>query len=331
MWIRIGALVAILWVAALPAAGQSPPKPPANDDCLACHDATATRPNGQSMALEAKRYEASTHGPLACVDCHADLTKLTEFPHADKLVKVECGSCHDDIRSKYRDSIHAYGKEVVGLSVAPACADCHGKHDIKPHTDVTSRVYHTRITETCGSCHNGIKAHFDTSIHAAALKKGDAKAPSCADCHTAHAIQRADTDKWRLDVTAECGSCHAQVVDSFRRTFHGKVTELGFSRVAACADCHGAHNILPASNPASTISKARLVSTCGKCHQGANEQFVKYDPHPDPRDYSRSAVLWWANRFYWLLIPGCFGFFGLHSALWFWRAARERRRKGGAA
>jgi hypothetical protein len=116
MWIRIGALVAILWVAALPAAGQSPPKPPANDDCLACHDATATRPNGQSMALDLKRFEASTHGPLACVDCHADLAKLIEFPHADKLAKVECGSCHDDIRSKYRDSIHAYGKEVVGLA-----------------------------------------------------------------------------------------------------------------------------------------------------------------------------------------------------------------------
>ena len=331
MRIRIGALAAILWIAALPAAGQSPPKPPANDDCVACHDATATRPNGRSMAVDATRFEASTHGPMACVDCHADLAKLTEFPHPDKLAKVECGSCHDDVRSKYRDSIHAYGKEIVGLSVAPACADCHGTHDIKPRTDLTSRVYHTRIAETCGSCHTGIKDHFDTSVHAAALKKGDDKAPSCADCHTAHAIQRADTDKWRLDVTAECGSCHAQVVDSFRRTFHGKVTELGFSRVAACADCHGAHNILPASNPASNISKARLVSTCGKCHQGANEQFVKYDPHPDPRDYSRSAVLWWANRFYWLLIPGCFGFFGLHSALWFWRAARERRRKGGAA
>jgi hypothetical protein len=331
MRIRIGALVAIFWIAALPAAGQSPPKPPANDDCLACHDATAKRPNGQSMAVDATRFEASTHGPMACVDCHADLAKLTEFPHADKLAKVECGSCHEDIRSKYRDSIHAYGKEIVGLSMAPACADCHGKHDIKPHTDLTSRVYHTRIAETCGSCHTGIKEHFDTSVHAAALKKGNDTAPSCADCHTAHAIQRADTDKWRLDVTAECGSCHARVVDSFRRTFHGKVTELGFSRVAACADCHGAHNILPASNPASTISTARLVSTCGKCHQGANEQFVKYDPHPNPQNYSRSAVLWWANRFYWVLIPGCFGFFGLHSALWFWRAAQERRKKGGAA
>ena len=91
MWIRIGALVAILWVAALPAAGQSPPKPPANDDCLACHDATATRPNGQSMAVDAKRFETSTHGPMACVDCHADLATLTEFPHADKLAKRYTG------------------------------------------------------------------------------------------------------------------------------------------------------------------------------------------------------------------------------------------------
>src|SRR4029453_10150534 len=226
---RRAALLVICFLLPVPLlGGQAPLKPPGNADCLACHDATATRPNGQSMALDAKRFEASTHGPLACVDCHADLAKLTEFPHADKLAKVECGSCHDDIRSKYRDSIHAYGKEVVGLSVAPACADCNAKHTIKPHTDVTSRVYHTRISETCGSCHNGIKDHFDTSIHAVALKKGDAKGPS-----------RADTHKWRLDVTAECGSCHAQVVDSFRRTFHGKVTELGFSRVAACADCHG--------------------------------------------------------------------------------------------
>jgi hypothetical protein len=88
-----------------------------------------------------------------------------------------------------------------------------------------------------------------------------------------------------------------------RRTFHGKVTELGFTRVAACSDCHGAHAILPASNPASLVAKTHLVETCGKCHQGANEKFVAYDPHPDPSNYQRSAVLWWANRFYWVLIP----------------------------
>jgi predicted CXXCH cytochrome family protein len=314
MWNRIGSLVAAAWLVAGPAAAaQSSPKPPANDDCLACH----------GEHVDAKAFEASTHGPMACVDCHADLAKITEFPHAEKLAKVACASCHDDVASKYHDSIHAWAKEKAGLIVAPACADCHGKHDIRPRADTTSRVYRTRIPDTCGTCHAGIKEQFDRGVHAAKLKVGDTRAPSCVDCHTAHAIQRADTERWRLAVTAECGSCHTPVIDSFRRTFHGKVTEMGFTTVAACADCHGAHDILPAANSASRVSKARLVETCGRCHPGANEQFVKYDPHPNPSDYTRSAVLWWANRFYWVLIPGCFGFFGLHSALWFWRGRKE--------
>jgi len=303
---------------------------PTNDDCLACHgDADAKREDGRTMAVDAKLFDQSTHGPMACVDCHADLAKTDEFPHKETLAKVSCGSCHDDIATKYHDSIHAWAKDKAGLVGAPACAECHGTHDIRKHTDAASRVYRTRVPDTCGSCHKGINEKYAVGIHAAALKKGDSRAPACIDCHTAHTVKRVDVPGWKLEVTSECGTCHAQVVDSFRRTFHGKVTELGFTRVAACADCHGAHNILPAKNPASMVSKAKLVETCGKCHPGANERFVAYDPHPNPRDYSRSAVLWWANRFYWILIPGCFGFFGLHSALWFWRAARERRSEGG--
>lgn len=142
-----------------------------------------------------------------------------------------------------------------------------------------------------------------------------------------HSIQRADTVKWRLAAAEGCGTCHANVVDSFRRTFHGKVTQLGFTRVAACADCHGAHDIPPASNPASMVSSARRVETCKKCHAGANVSFVKYDPHPDPRNYERSPVLWWLNGFYTVLIGWCFGFFGLHSALWFFRSRREQKEK----
>jgi hypothetical protein len=105
------------------------------------------------------------------------------------------------------------------------------------------------------------------------------------------------------------------------------VTQLGFTRVATCADCHGAHDILPASDPRSSVSSAKRVETCARCHKNANASFVKYDPHPNPRNFSRGAVMWWANMFYWLLIPGCFAFFGLHSALWLNRSLRERRRK----
>ncbi len=381
-------------------AGQDAPTPPANDDCLACHgDASVTRADHTSVAVDATVFEASMHGPMACVDCHQDLATVTDFPHPDTLAKVDCGTCHEDtvkayaegvhararqgggllaatctdchgthdikpssdptsrtyhlnlpgtcerchgnadiikrgnirigdVAVMYDDSIHGKALEKSGLVVAPSCVDCHGSHDIERRTEPTSSVARANVPATCGKCHEGIEHLYDTGVHAAALKAGNAKAPVCSDCHTAHAIQRVDTSDWRLSVAAECGTCHSDVVESFRRTFHGKVTQLGFTRVAACADCHGAHDILPASNPASTVSSARLVETCRKCHAGANARFVEYDPHPNPRDYERGKVLWYANRLYWILIPACFGFFGLHSVLWFWRSRRDGRGKG---
>ena len=308
-------------------AGQSAPKRPANDDCLTCHgDADVKRKNGTVVAVDLLTFAASKHGPLACVDCHADLATFTEFPHPDTLKKVDCAGCHDAVGVTYHDSIHARARERSGLNVAPACADCHGRHDIRGKTDPESRVWHAQVPATCGRCHDGIKRRYDAGVHAEALKKGDSRAPVCSDCHTAHAINRVDTDASRLHATAECGSCHAAVAESFTRTFHGKVTQLGSARAAACADCHGAHDILPASNGASTVSPNNLQTTCGTCHAGANARFVRDDPHPNPRDYKRSAVLWWANRFYWVVIPGCFGFFGLHSVLWFWRSRRDAHR-----
>jgi hypothetical protein len=242
------------------------------------------------MAVDQKVFADSKHGPLACVDCHKDLATLQEFPHPEKLAKVACASCHDEEGAKYHDSIHAFAKEKAGLTgAAPACADCHGTHDIRGTDDKAGRVFRANIPATCGSCHQGCWSITPGCARDSA-EGGQRRSAGLRDCHTAHTIQRADNDKFRLDVTAECGTCHSQVVESFRRTFHGKVTELGFVRVAACADCHGAHDILPASNAASKVAKANLVQTCSACHAGANESFVKYDPHPNPHSYQRSPV-----------------------------------------
>jgi hypothetical protein len=304
-------------------AAQPAPPAPANDDCAACHgDPGFTRANGTSVSVDMPGFSASKHGAISCVDCHSDLAALTEYPHAEQLKRATCATCHVDIGASYTDSIHGRARERSGLNVAPSCTNCHGSHDIKSRIDPGSRVAHAQVSVTCGTCHDGITARYDAGVHAAAMRKGDARAPSCATCHTAHDITRVDTEAARLSVTAECGTCHASVVESFGRTFHGKVTQLGSGRVAACADCHSAHEVLPASNAASTVARHNLPVTCGKCHQGASPSFVEYDPHPNPSDYHRSAALWWANRFYWLLIPGCFGFFGLHSLLWLWRATR---------
>lgn len=336
MGARLGVLLAIcLFLGPTSAAGAEPPPPgsplaprsPANDDCLACHaDPDSKRENGTSIAVNQSAFERSTHGALACVDCHGDLATVQEFPHPDKLAKVSCAPCHGGEAAKYHDSIHSWAKERAGLTAAaPACAECHGTHDIRGPADPAARVSRANIPATCGACHQGIVERYSRGVHGAALKAGNAKAPVCTDCHTAHAIERADNDAWRLAVTAECGTCHVESMRTYRDTFHGQVTTLGFVRVATCADCHGAHDIFPKADPRSKVSSAQRVTTCRQCHARANESFAQYDPHADRHDRARNPALYYAGRFMDGLLLAVFAFFGLHTALWFARGVRERR------
>ena len=88
----------------------------------------------------------------------------------------------------------------------------------------------------------------------------------------------------------------------------------------AHADCHGHHDILPASDPKSTIAPGQLVTTCGKCHAGANASFVKYDPHANSHDAVHYPALHYVAVFMNVLLSGTLGFFALHTILWFFRS-----------
>ncbi len=370
---------------------------PTADDCLACHDdPTLTRDKaGTSVSVKKDAFTSSVHGPLNCVDCHADLAKV-ELPHPEKLARVDCSACHadqvalykqsahaaaraggsdlaatcaschgmhdirggkdpqsrtyhlnvaatcaschgnkdiiakghiaaGDVASPFGDSIHGKALRKSGLLVAPTCSDCHGPHDIRKKTDPASRVAMANVPATCGKCHEGIAQQFTGSIHDAMLARGRDGAPACQSCHTAHAIQHADNLEWQLTVVNQCGTCHQGQMKTFRDTFHGQITNLGFRAVAACADCHGSHRILPASDPASPIAKANLVKTCGKCHANATANFVKYDPHADKHDRERNAGLFYASKGMQALLLTTFGFFGVHTGLWLVHGLRERR------
>ncbi len=111
------------------------------------------------------------------------------------------------------------------------------------------------------------------------------KAPVCTDCHTAHAILQPTESEFRMQSTPICGSCHKDKLSTYHDTFHSQLGSLGgYVETARCWDCHGAHEILPASDPRSPINKANLVKTCGKCHAGANLSFVQYQPHANAHD-----------------------------------------------
>jgi nitrate/TMAO reductase-like tetraheme cytochrome c subunit len=311
------------------------------ETCATCHsDVVAT-------------YDRSIHGQArargitdaaTCVSCHGAPHSIRkhmdpESPVYPLSLPRTCGVCHGnpklakrygipviDAYQLYMDSIHGRALTRSGLLVAANCSSCHGSHGILPKDDPDSKVYKSNIPATCGTCHAGVAQAYFQGAHGQALKDGKPKAPVCITCHTAHRIARVETVPWKLHVLHECGDCHEANLKTYRDTFHGQVTALGFTPVARCSDCHGAHRILPASDPQSSIAPQNLVTTCRKCHPQANENFVQFAPHADPDNRQKNPGLYYTAWLMELLIIGVFAFFGLHTILWFSRSLFGRRR-----
>ncbi len=317
-------------------AGAKMPHPTklAVPDCSQCHEDEVKAYN---KSIHASARRASPTSPAAwCTDCHGvhdiltskdprsrtyhfNVVKTCSRCHANKAIIAEAHIKAGNVPAVFQDSIHGRALSKSGLVVAPNCATCHGHHEIRRASDPKSRVYRLNIPKTCGSCHEGILTVYQTSIHATALRAGNPRAPVCSDCHTAHAVTEANS-AFKMRVVHECGTCHRESIRTFRDTFHGKVSTLGFARAATCADCHGAHGILPPTDPRSTVSSLHRLQTCRKCHQGATAKFAQYDPHADDHNRLRDPALFYISRAMRLLLISVFVFFGLHTLLWLGRS-----------
>ena len=197
-------------------------------------------------------------------------------------------------------------------------------HDIKRGDAETSAVNKLNIAKTCGKCHVKVEETYNQSVHGRLLAKGDKRAPVCTDCHTAHEIEPPGNGWFKMASDRRCGRCHGDRLEHYRDTYHGKAMALGkpnvAADVAACYDCHGHHDVLPVSNPASRLSSGNIVQTCQQCHPGATASFTKYDPHANPLDRKNYPVLHATFVFMTSLLIGVFAFFGAHTALWVFRS-----------
>jgi len=311
------------------------------ETCATCHTAQV---NAYKESIHARSRRTGNSQAATCGSCHGEAHSLlaktdARSPTYHLNLPRTCARCHADpeiaerykipvanVYQLYMDSIHGKAVARSGLLVAAVCSNCHGAHDIRPRNDSTSRVHRTNVPQTCGGCHAGVLAVWGESIHGREARAGNPAAPVCIDCHTAHEIRRVEAEAWKLEIVRECGNCHAESLRTYRDTFHGQVTALGFARVARCSDCHGAHEILRATDSRSRVNPANLVVTCRTCHPAANANFVKYDPHADPENRGRSPLLYYAARFMTWLLVGTFAFFGLHTVLWGVRALVAKRR-----
>jgi cytochrome c553 len=324
--------------------GQMPHGAVKPAQCASCHDKAvrdyATTVHGVARAVG--KPAAAT-----CASCHGthDIRKSSDpasrASHAN--IEATCGACHGNeaiikqanlpggnVAGKFHDSVHgqAMAKKTSAREAVPTCSGCHGAHDIRTKSDVASRVSRAKSPAMCGSCHSAVAAEWEKSQHGKLRQANVLQAPGCIDCHSTHEIALHHDPKFEIGAIDKCGGCHADFASTYRDTFHGQVTKLGFTQIASCASCHGAHQVLPKDNPLSKISAQNRLATCQECHPKANANFVSFDPHANKHRRAGGQLLFFTNKFMELLLLGVFSFFGLHTLLWFFRslkAVRERR------
>lgn len=324
------------------------------DTCGRCHkevvDHFKRSAHGQAL-------QAGQAGAPQCLTCHRAPITLKQRPEDGAALKLDqerlCLSCHldnPDVRARmnpsagfiasFKDSVHGAAL-AAGDARAANCVDCHGSHEMEKGIHETARVNKRRIPETCGQCHADVARAYLGSVHGQAVARGNGSAPVCTDCHGEHGILSPSNPMSPVapeNVSAKvCSKCHSSIsmaskyglasdrFKTFSDSYHGLAIRGGVVEVANCASCHGAHDILPSSDPRSSVSRARLAETCGRCHPGANERFavgrvhVALSPTDDP-------VIYWIATGYVALIVLTIGGMALHNGLDFVRRSRRRLR-----
>ena len=330
--------------------------PPAKVSCATCH---ADEQAAYDRSFHAKAHKTGDGEAATCVDCHGSPHELlaasnpkSKVNHAN--IPSTCGACHGQkfvmaargqsaqVFLSYEQSVH--GRAVAaGSGQAAVCTDCHGTHEILAASDAKSSIFKFNVPQTCAKCHGPIEQEFAQSIHGQAIARGDWQAPVCTDCHGIHSIKSHIDPSSPVNAQnvalVTCARCHEGVrlsqefgfegrrATTYLASYHGLASKLGSQVVANCASCHGVHNILPSSDPRSTINRQNLVKTCGQCHPGVTEKFVAAKVHvgaPLSADTGSVAVRW-IRKIYISMILVVIGGMFLHNFIIWRRKAIVRR------
>jgi cytochrome b subunit of formate dehydrogenase/nitrate/TMAO reductase-like tetraheme cytochrome c subunit len=273
--------------AAKPAAAAAKPTPaPAaprkleNADCLGCHADDST-----GRKVDDKVFAASVHGQnsISCTDCHDG---YGEGPHDGQ--RPALSAADQAVVDRLARASWGEGEKAVKVTAPAAFLSCQNCHAEEAQAFLSKSVHAKWLREdakvagpTCASCHG--------SPHAVA-KKLEPYAPSA----TARVAVPAD----RRAMQKACEGCHGneaftkaaglspEVKATWQDSIHGRMVRVGNPVAPACVSCHasdkaagGTHAIAGRNDPASPVFAATRKNTCGRCHEGSNDNFASLVAH----------------------------------------------------
>ncbi|MCI0584010.1 MAG: cytochrome c3 family protein [Chloroflexi bacterium] len=163
-----------------------------------------------------------------------------------------------------------------GDASSTGCVDCHSKVDSKQAdiADAWRASIHGKEGVGCADCHGGDPTSDEITV-GMAQAGGFQGVPG------------------REETVGLCGSCHANAermrpyqvaTDQYSKYFssvHGqRLLVADDDRVAICTDCHGSHDVKPASDPTAPVYPLNVPALCSSCHADA----TKMQPYGIPTD-----------------------------------------------
>ncbi|MBN1302421.1 MAG: hypothetical protein JW995_14485 [Melioribacteraceae bacterium] len=224
-------------------------------------------------------YSESIHGDglfrrglivsAVCTDCHFSHNIL---PHENPNSSINrnniagtCTQCHVQIEKVHVKVINGELWEKEPQKI-PACIDCHEPHKVR-------RVFYEQnfTNDLCMDCHsrdnvfktvNGerISLKIDLEEHKSSAHKDN----SCIKCHTN--VSAANNPVCLNSGPVDCSICHAEHVDNYNVSIHGKLRAEGHKQAPYCTDCHGVHDMLKKDNLDSPTSRRNIPKLCAECH-----------------------------------------------------------------
>lgn len=218
---------------------------------------------------------------LAAVGASAQPPPPVSQPEPAEEEQATCLACHQDpsLEIAFEDGTtrslavdaRAFAESVHGAKLR--CSDCHKGFDEVPHRERRYRdaaEFRAGLREACKSCHFANYTRYLDSVHFRVLSR-QGPAPSCVDCHDAHAVTAPGRPRTRISET--CSACHAEASATYAQSVHGRALEgPGGGDVPVCTDCHRSHDI---ANPHEAAFLLRTPELCGRCHADA-ERMDRY-------------------------------------------------------